>query len=175
MSHTMLLRFGVGSSLWSVARGLARNVQTYKSLLQAADEPRRGDLDGRGTLSEQALTQFCEFFLKACIDQVDYMAGLIQPTELTRRIKLYVDDEVSAGRLSQGSFALLREALLFGEFERGRAPELTGYKDRMARTILSELLKKGLLVSDTPKSPVRIAFPFEVVERWFPALYPDAH
>jgi Fic family protein len=175
MSHAMLLRFGVGSSLWSVARGLARNVQTYKSLLQAADEPRRGDLDGRGTLSEQALTEFCEFFLKACIDQVDYMASLIQPTELTRRMKLYVDDEVSAGRLPQGSFSLLREALLFGEFERGRAPELTGYKDRMARTILSELLKKGLLVSDTPKSSVRLAFPFEVVERWFPALYPDAH
>lgn len=175
MSHAMLLRFGVGSSLWSVARGLARNVQSYKSLLQAADEPRRGDLDGRGTLSEQALTQFCEFFLKACIDQVDYMAGLIQPSELTRRIKLYVDDEVSAGRLPQGSFALLREALLFGEFERGRAPELTGYKDRMARSVLSELLKKGLLVSDTPKSAVRLAFPFEVVERWFPALYPDAH
>lgn len=175
MSHAMLLRFGVGSSLWSVARGLARNVESYKSLLQAADEPRRGDLDGRGTLSEQALTQFCEFFLKACIDQVDYMAGLIQPSELTRRIKLYVDDEVSAGRLPQGSFALLREALLFGEFERGRAPQLTGYKDRMARSVLSELLKKGLLASDTPKSPVRLAFPFEVVERWFPALYPDAH
>lgn len=34
---------------------------------------------------------------------------------------------------------------------------------------------EGLLASDTPKSPVRLAFPFKVVERWFPALYPDDH
>jgi Fic family protein len=175
MSHAMLLRLGIGSSLWSVARGLARNVDRYKSNLMAADEPRRGDLDGRGTLSERALIDFCKFFLITCIDQIDYMARLIEPMELTRRIKLYVDDEVSAGRLPQGSFSLLREALLFGEFERGKAAELTNYKDRMARNVLSGLLKKGLLVSETPKSPVRIAFPFEVVERWFPALYPDVH
>ena len=55
MSHASLQRCGVGSSLWSVARGLARNVKEYKALLMAADEPRRGDLDGRGTLSTQAL------------------------------------------------------------------------------------------------------------------------
>ena len=47
MSHASLLRCGVGSSLWSAARGLARNVEKYKSLLMAADEPRRGDLEIR--------------------------------------------------------------------------------------------------------------------------------
>lgn len=175
MSHAMLLRAGVGSSLWSVARGLARNVGTYKSLLQEADEPRRGDLDGRGTLSEKALMDFCAFFLGTCIDQVDYMAGLIQPSELSRRMQTYVNDEVSARRLPQGSNALLREALLCGEFERGRAAELTGYKERMARTVLAALVERGLLVSGTPKGPVRLSFPFEVVDRWFPALYPDAN
>src|SRR5277367_3801551 len=37
MSHALLLRLGVGSSLWSVSRGLARNVEQYKAALAAGD------------------------------------------------------------------------------------------------------------------------------------------
>ena len=44
-SHAFLKELGIGSSLWSVSRGLARAVDKYKAALQAADEPRRGDLD----------------------------------------------------------------------------------------------------------------------------------
>ena len=47
MSHAMLLRLGIGSSLWSVSRGLARNADRYKSLLASADGPRKDDFDGR--------------------------------------------------------------------------------------------------------------------------------
>jgi hypothetical protein len=31
------------------------------------------DLDGRGALSEEALAEFTQFFLKICIDQVTFM------------------------------------------------------------------------------------------------------
>ena len=172
VAHAMLLRFGVGSSIWSVARGLARNVERYKTTLMLADEPRRGDLDGRGALSENRLREFCEFFLETCIDQVNFMESLLQPSELLRRMKLFVDDEVSAQRLPRGSLALLREALLAGEVERGRAADLTGYQERRGREILATLLKAGLLVSQGPRAPVRLGFPVEVAERWFPRLYP---
>ena len=124
MSHAMLKRLGVGSSLWSVSRGLARNVTQYKSLLMGADEPRRGDLDGRGSLSERALVEFCTFFLSVGMDQVEFMASILEPSELLRRMEIYCEDEVRADRLPKGSFPLLREALLAGEIERGRAPEL---------------------------------------------------
>jgi len=172
MSHAMLLRSGVGSGLWSVARGLARNVDRYKSSLMAADERRHNDLDGRGTLSERRLREFCLFFLEVAVDQVEFMEGLLQPSELLRRMKLYVDDEVSAGRLQSGSLALLREAFLAGELERGRAAELTGYQERRGRQILSDLLQKGLLVPQGPRAPVRLGFPIEAAERLFPRLYP---
>lgn len=168
----MLLRSGVGSGLWSVARGLARNVDRYKSNLMAADERRYNDLDGRGTLSERRLREFCLFFLEVAVDQVEFMEGLLQPSELLRRMKLYVDDEVSAGRLQSGSLALLREAFLAGELERGRAAELTGYQERRGRQILSDLLQKGLLVPQGPRAPVRLGFPIEAAERFFPRLYP---
>jgi Fic family protein len=172
VAHAMLLRFGVGSSVWSVARGLARNVEHYKIGLMLADEPRHGDLDGRGALSEMRLHEFCEFFLETCIDQVNFMESLLQPSELLRRMKLHVDDEVSAQRLPRGSLALLREALLAGEVDRGRAADLTGYQERRGREILAGLLKSGLLVSQGPRAPVRLGFPVDVAERWFPRLYP---
>jgi hypothetical protein len=46
------------------------------------------------------------------------------------------------GPLPKGSFPLLREALLAGEIPRGRAGEITGYGKRMARMVVSDLLKK---------------------------------
>lgn len=172
MSHAMLRRIGIGSSLWSVARGLARDVNRYKALLMAADEPRRNDVDGRGALSQAALVEFCEFFLTTCVDQVEFMRSILEPSELLRRIEIYMEEEVRAGRLPKGTFPLLREALLVGEFERGKAATITGYSERMARNVMSKLLERGLLVSSSPKGPVRLGFPLAVVERWFPSLYP---
>jgi len=172
MSHSMLKRMGIGSSLWSVARGLARNSSRYKELLMAADEPRRGDLDGRGSLSQQALIEFCKFFLKTCVDQVEFMRSILEPSELLRRIEIYSEDEVRAGRLPKGSFSLLREALLVGEFDRGKASSLTNRGERMARTVISKLVENDLLVSSSPRGPLRLGFPLTAIERWFPSLYP---
>jgi len=173
-SYARMKELGIGSSLWSVARGLGRNVQEYKLKLQAADQPRRGDLDGRGNLSMGGLESFCEFFLTVCIDQVEYMHSILEPSELMRRIGLYCRDEVDAGRLMKGSFNLLREALLAGSFDRGKAPEITGYADRQARKVLKGLLDRGMLVSDSPKGAVRLGFPVEVLEFWLPRIYPAA-
>jgi len=172
MSHAMLLEIGIGSALWSVSRGLARHSVDYKRLLMAADEPRRNDLDGRGALSESALTEFCRFFLETCLDQVRFMRELLDPTELQRRMELYVRDEESARRLPARSYVILREALLVGEVERGRVPTLIDAGERTARRVVAELVDKRLLVSRSHKAPLRLGFPIDVVERWFPRLYP---
>ncbi len=173
-SHAYLQQIGIGSNLWSISRGLARNVMAYKELLASADEPRRGDLDGRGNLSETALTDFCVFFLKCCIDQVDYMAKLLDMREFLGRIERYINDETAARRLPKGSFKLLREAVLAGEFKRGQASEITGYKERQARDVMGALLQEGYLVSDSVRGPVRLGFPVNAIERWLPLLYPMA-
>jgi Fic family protein len=172
MSHAILRRIGIGSALWSVSRGLARNVDRYKSLLMAADQPQRKNSDGTYTLSLPGLIDFCKFYLDVCVDQVEFMGSILAPSELIRRMEIYTEDEVRAGRLPKGSFTLLREALLAGEFERGAAPSITGYKERMARNVLSKLLELGLLNSASPKAPVRLGFPVNVIERWFPSLFP---
>jgi Fic family protein len=174
MSHAMLMEIGIGSALWSVSRGLARSSGDYKRLLMAADEPRKNDLDGRGALSQAALIDFCRFFLEMCLDQIRTMRELLDPPELQRRMELYVRDEESAARLPKRSFAVLREALLAGELERGRVPGLIDASERTARRVISALLQKRLLSSRSHKAPLRLGFPVDVVERWFPKLYPVA-
>ncbi len=172
-SHAYLKNIGIGNSLWSISRGLARASDKYKNSLAMADDPRRGDLDGRGNLTHQGLVDFCKFFLGICIDQVEYMASILEPSDLLRRVEIYTQNEIAAGKMLKGSYTLLREAILMGEFERGRAESITGYKDRQARTVMSNLIERQLLVSSTVKGTVRLGLPLEVVEFWFPKLYPN--
>ena len=174
MSHAMFLELRMGSGLWSVSRGLARNVVEYKQLLMAADGPRRGDHDGRGALSEAALADFCRFFLECCLDQVRFMRELLQPDELQRRVDLYVRDEVDAGRLPAGTAPVLRETLRVGTVARGRVARLIGTSERTARRVTATLLERKLLVSDSHRGALRLGIPLDVVERWFPRLYPEA-
>lgn len=56
-----------------------------------ADAPRRGDLDGRGNLSLQALEAFTLWFLEVCIDQVEFMASLFDLGTLYKRYQRLVD------------------------------------------------------------------------------------
>lgn len=172
MSHALLRRLGIGTSLWSVARGLAREQPRYKALLMAADGPRRGDRDGRGNLTQQGLLAFCQFFLDRAIDQVRFMEELINPEELLRRMQVHVEEEVRAKRLPKGSFMVLREAALAGEVARGTVPMLTGYEERAARMVTSTLVEKGMLTASNHRAPLRLAFPADIAERWFPRLYP---
>jgi Fic family protein len=173
MSHAWFVRLGIGDSLWSVARGLARRVDRYKALLMDADAPRRHDTDGRGTLSLEGLVRFTDFFLESCIDQVEFMEKLLEPATLATRLESYVAREAAAGTLARRSFPLLREALHMGQVERGAAAELLGVGERQARNIVAELIERGLLISESPRSPLRLGFPAAAVDAWFPRLYPE--
>lgn len=175
MSHAMLRETGVGTSLWSISRGLARHVADYKQFLMAADEPRRSDIDGRGTLSEAALANFCEFFLRTCVDQVDFMASVLEPATLLARIEAWLAEEVQSGTLHPRSSALIREAFQTGSIDRGRVPAITDLGERQARNVLSKLIDRGVLASASHRAAVRLAFPSTLAERWIPNLYPSLH
>lgn len=173
VSYATLQREGIGNYLWSIARGLARNISEYKELLMEADESRKGSLDGRGSLSESNLHKFCVFFLQTCIDQVEYMTSLLNLNEFLKRMERFTYEQIESKILPKGSFSVLREAFLMGEIKRSQITEITGYKERSAREIVSTLLKKKLLVSDHKKDNLRLGFPLEAIERYFPGLYPE--
>jgi Fic family protein len=173
MSHASLLEALDTGSVWSVARGLARNASAYKQHLMACDSPRRNDLDGRGALSEEALADFSTFFLKTCLDQVRFMEHLVQPDRLRDRIRLWAEEERRAGTLPAQSGQVLEVALFRGILPRGDVPALLGASERTARRVVSTLLDRGVLSSDTTRAPLSIAFPAALAARWMPGLFPE--
>jgi len=173
MSHAMLLEALDTGGVWSIARGLARNVSSYKSHLAACDLPRRNDLDGRGNLSEDSLASFTQFFLETCLDQVKFMEELVQPDRLRSRILLWVEEEVRAEALPQKAGRILEAILYRGELPRGDVPQLLGASDRHARRIVAALNEHGVIASESTRAPLRLAFPAKLAYRWMPGLFPE--
>ena len=175
MSHAMAHSAGIGAQgLWSISRGLARGLAggvagraEYKKMMDHADMPRQGDLDGRGNLSLLALNEFVLWFLKVCLDQVNVMSSLFELGTLIARLRAYVARQ----ELKPEASRLLEEALIRGEFERGDISRITGQPDRSARRVLAELIKAGLLASETPKGAVSLRFPIDALEILFPRLF----
>jgi Fic family protein len=173
MSHAVLLETLDTGGVWSVARGLARNENSYKSHLTDCDSPRRNDLDGRGHLSEEALAAFTEFFLKTCLDQVRFMEELVQPNRLRDRILLWAQEEARGDRLPPNAGPILEAVLFRGELPRRDVAGLLGTGDRQGRRIVSALLERGVLVSESARAPLVLKFPAALASRWMPGLFPD--
>ena len=173
MSHAMLLETLDTGAVWSAARGLARNVEAYKRHLAACDLTRRNDLDGRGNLSEEALAEFTNFFLTTCLDQVTFMEQLVQPDRLRTRILLWAEEEIRLGIIPPKSGAILEAVLYRGELPRADAAGVVGTGERQARRIVSALIEQGVLVSDSARAPLRLAFPATLASRWMPGLFPE--
>ena len=173
LSHAMLLDTLHAGAVWSIARGLARNVQAYQGHLAACDQTRRNDLDGRGHLSEEHLAEFTRFFLKTCIDQVSFMESLIQPDLLRARILTWAGEEIRLNRLPPKSGEILQAVLYRSELPRADAPGIVGTGERQARRIVSALLDQSILISASTRAPLRLAFPAALAARWMPGLFPE--
>jgi len=173
MSHAQFLSLLDTAGVWSVARGLARSVTRYKELLANCDLPRRNDLDGRGHLSEEALAEFTRYFLETCLDQVNFMESLMQPDALRARVLVWAEEQARLGKLPQRAGRLLEAILYRGELPRGEVTALLGISERSARRITSELLQQGVLVSESTRAPLKLAFPAALASRWMPGLFPD--
>ena len=173
MSHAMLRDALDTGGVWSIARGLARRESAYKAHLSACDQPRRGDLDGRGSRSEAALVDFTRFFLQTCLDQVIFMEGLIEPRKLRERIRFWVDEQARTGDLPRRSGNIVEAVLYRGELRRGEVAGLVGTGDRQARRIVAALLKAGVLSATSTRASLRIAFPATLASRWLPGLFPE--
>ncbi|MBL6459277.1 Fic family protein [Belnapia sp. T6] len=173
VSHAMALEAGIGAhGLWSVSRGLARGLKSrgeYKRMMDHADMPRQGDLDGRGNLSRRALVEFTAWFLEVCLDQVRFMTAMFELDTLVGRLRAYADRQ----RFRPEAVSLLEQVLHRGEVPRGEAEVITGLRERAARSLLSLLVSDGILGSDTPKGPVSLRFPVGAVEVLFPSLFPE--
>lgn len=176
-THTLLSALGYTGGLWSPLRGFARSTDRYDALLADADSLRRGDLDGRGNLSEQALIAWIDYVLDTCLDQVRFMAGMLGFDNMKARIEacLVFEATVVKQGVRQESLRALHYLFLSGEeVARGDFKTMLGMSDRGATDALGALVKRGLLKSDSPQGKVRFGLPQHALRFLFPQLWPEA-
>lgn len=176
-THLLLHAWGLAGGLWSPLRGFARTEGPYKALLQAADEHRRGDLDGRGNLTQAGLVQWIDYTLDVCIDQVEFMAQQLHVQGMQDRIRAALAYETGAVKSGVREEALLPLHYLFatqGELGRAQFKAMTGLGERVATSTLSALLNRGFITTDSPYGSLRFAIPRHALRFYFPALWPEA-
>jgi Fic family protein len=174
-SHAQMIRHGIaGHGLWTLSRGLARHRQRYYASLEAADQGRRGDLDGRGNLSDAALADFCVFFLETMLDQIQFMSGLLGLPALRTRVERYFQFQaLHLERYREEIMRVARTLVAEGEIPRARVQEITGKAATVSVEIIKLGLEHGYFETPSPKGPLRVAFPAKIHEFYFPQLFLD--
>ena len=176
-THLLLHSWGLTNGLWSPLRGFARTESRYKSLLQAADEHRRGDLDGRGNLTQAGLVEWIRYTLEVCIDQVEFMGQLLNVQGMRDRIQAALTFEAAVVKSGVRTEALMPLHYLFatqGELGRADFKAMTGLGDRLATSLVSALLQRGFLATDSAYGSLRFAIPRHALRFYFPVLWPEA-
>jgi Fic family protein len=121
------------------------------------------------------LVQWCEFLIDICRDQVEFMTQLLQPQTLKMRLEALVrvrtaEREAYRTELIQP----LLHVLATGPVSRGDFARMTGLGETTARKSTAQLLKDGLLQSDSHRGELRIGLPLDALNILFPNLYPEA-
>ncbi len=176
-THLLLHAWGFTNGLWSPLRGFARTEGRYKALLEAADEHRRGDMDGRGNLTQAGLIDWMRYTLDVCIDQVEFMTGQLDIRGMRGRIEAALAFEASTVKSGVRPEALMALHYLFAtQTELGRAEfkAMTGLGERVATETVSSLVRRGFLASDSAYGKLRFAVPRHALRFYFPALWPEA-
>jgi Fic family protein len=176
-THLVLGTMGLTNGLWSVLRGFARTQDAYYAHLAAADQPRAGDLDGRGNLSERALVDWIAYVQGVCLDQIRFMGAALNLGGMKDRIAACLAFEQNVVQQGVRLEALRALHYLFAvqaDVERSDFKAMLGLGDRLATAQVAALLKRGLLASDSPYGKLRFAVPMHALRFYFPALWPEA-
>lgn len=96
----------------------------------------------------------------------------MQPTSLRTRILSWTREEIEMGNLPQQTLIILEAILYRGEILKSEIPSLLNVTDRHARRLIATLINQGILISDEVKSPLKLAFPAALADRWMPGLFP---
>lgn len=176
-THLVLGHMGLTNGLWSPLRGFARSQDAYYAHLAAADEPRAGDLDGRGNLTEAGLLGWVDYVVGVCLDQVDFMTSLLALEGMKNRIAACLAYEEQVVRQGVRAEALRALYYLFStqsELDRADFKSMLGLGDRLATSQVSALISRGLLLTDSPHGVLRFGVPQHALRFYFPNLWPEA-
>lgn len=176
-THLGLSCLGLTQGLWSPMRGLARSHQEYYAHLIGADQDRKGDLDGRGVLTEQGLVDFITFMMHTCLDQIAFMSRMLEMNAFKDRLAQMLAAEATkeaTKSLKVEAAAPLAYLATVESMERTPFKGMMGLASRTADRVLADLFKLGIVTSKTPKGPVELALPMHLLRYLFPRLWPEA-
>ena len=166
-----------GYGLWNISRGLARNIDKYKEMLQYADMTVQGAQDGRGALSNRGLSAFLDFMLEITLDQVEYMNKYLKIDSLGKNIEKYVKLSQSGlfdnEPLPKYSELVFKELLIKGNISRGEVANIIGKGTRTATTLVSKLIKADFLQSKSHKDALSLKFNAHFASYIIPELMPQ--
>jgi hypothetical protein len=97
----------------------------------------------------------------------------MQPDRLRARILPWAEEEIRINALPPKSTSILEAVLYRGELPRADAAGIVSAGERHARRIVAALVERGVLVSDGPRAPLRLAFPAALASRWMPGMFPE--
>lgn len=97
----------------------------------------------------------------------------MQPNQLRARILLWAEEEIRLDALPPKSGNVLEAILYRGELPRADIAGIVGATERHGRRIVSALMERGVLASDSPRAPLRLVFPAVLASRWMPGLFPE--
>lgn len=162
------------SGLWSMSRALAVSTENYKYALAGADSKRVNDYDGRGNLSNRELVNFCTYFLKAAIDQIEYMSSILEVDSMLTRIHRFVDLMVAKNKLKDEARYVLELLFLKGKVTKTEVERVTRRSDKTAKAIANSLIDLGLikLENDTKFSAYLVNYPIKASSIILHGLYP---
>lgn len=147
-----------GYGLWSVSRGFGRDTASYYTALRAADHTRKGDLDGRGALSDSGLLKFTEYFITEALEQVRFVSALLEPRTLHRRIDHYFQMRHHSALMTVKGEALpplriealylYRDLLELGPMPYSETRGRLGLGECATRDLLGQMASEGLIAMD---------------------------
>jgi hypothetical protein len=97
----------------------------------------------------------------------------MQPERLRARILLWAEEELRLNKLPPKSGAVLEALLYRGKLPRGDIAAIVGTGERHARRVVSALMQKGVLTSESTRAPLRLAFSATLASSWMPGLFPE--
>jgi Fic family protein len=169
-----------GCDLWSVSRGFGRDVDAYYAALRAADRVRKGDLDGRGELSESGLLEFTEYFIAMALEQVRFVRALLEPRTLHRRIDHYFQMRFhSALPTGEGNVLPMlriealhtyRELLELGPMHHSEMQVRLGLGENAARDLFAQMASEHLIAIDK-NGQVSLRLSGHAIMTLFPDLF----
>jgi len=168
--------------IWSPLRGFARDLNAYYVRLANADWVRKQDVDGRGSLTQHGLVEWCDHVLDVCEDQMLFMEQRIDIASFKQNVAaLLMWYDAHPWNIGSERSLIKIEVLeplhylaMVGELDRQRFLSMTGLRERTARRVLATLLDIGIVKAASARAPLRFALPSTSLRFLFPGLWPEA-